>query len=57
MNDSYLEQRINIQLSAKLDRYANETFDTLKDFYDDKEMSRMKLFDRYNRFRGSRKET
>lgn len=31
MNDSYLEQP-----SAKLEKYANETFDMLKNFYNDK---------------------
>lgn len=51
MNDSYLEQP-----SAKLEKYANETFDMLKNFYNDKEVSRTKLFDIYNKFRESRKD-
>lgn len=56
MNDSYLEQRVNTQPFAKLEKYANEDFDILKDFYIDKEMSRTKLFDRYNKFRESRND-
>lgn len=56
MNDSNLGQRVNIQPSAKLKKYANKTFNMLKDFYNDKEMSRTKLFDRYNKFRESRKD-
>lgn len=56
MNDSYQEQRVNIQPSAKLEKYTNKTFDTLKAFYNDKEMSRTKLFAMYNKFRESRKE-
>lgn len=46
MSDSYLEQRVNIQPSAKLEKHAYKTFGMLKDFCDDKEMSRIKLFDR-----------
>lgn len=56
MKDNYLEQPVNIQPSAKLEKYANKTFDMLKHFYNDKEMSRTKLFDRYNKFRQSRKD-
>lgn len=56
MSNNYLEQRVNIQLSAKLEKYANKTFAMLRDFYNDKETSRTKLFDRYYKFRGSRKE-
>lgn len=55
MNDSCIEQRVNIQPSAKLEKYANKTFNMLKDFHNDKEMSRTKLSDRYNKFRESRK--
>ncbi|KAM7235433.1 hypothetical protein CapIbe_012619 [Capra ibex] len=53
MNDSYLEQRINIQPSAKLEKYAYKTFGMLKDFFSDKEMSKPKLFDRYNKIRSA----
>lgn len=56
MNDSYLEQRVNPLPSTKLKKYANETSDMLKDFYNDKEMSRTKLFDTYKKFRVSRKD-
>lgn len=56
MSDSYLEQKVNIQPSAKLEKYANKTFDIFKDFYNDNEMSRTKLFDRYNKFRESMKD-
>lgn len=56
MNDSYLEQRVNIQPSVKLEKYASKTFDMFKDFYNDKEMSRTKLFDKYKKFRQSRKD-
>lgn len=56
MNDSYLEQRVNIQPSVKLEKYANKTFGIFKDFYNDKEMSRTKLFDKYKKFRQSRKD-
>lgn len=56
MNDSYLEQRVNIQPSAKLEKCANKTFDMLKDFYNDKEMSRTKPFERYNKCGESRKD-
>lgn len=50
MNDSYLEQRVNIQPSVKLEIYANKTFDMFK------EMSRTKLFVKYKKFRQSRKD-
>lgn len=56
MNDSYLEQRVNIQPSVKLEKYANKTFNMFKDFYNDKEVSRTKLFDKYKKFRQSRKD-
>lgn len=56
MSDSYLEQRVNIQPSAKLEKHAYKTFGMLKDFCDDKEMSRIKLFDRWNKFRASMKD-
>lgn len=50
MNDSYLEQRVNIQPSLKLEIYANKTFDMFK------EMSRTKLFVKYKKFKQSRKD-
>lgn len=56
MNDNYQEQRVNIQPSAKLEKSINKTFDRLKDFYNEKEMSRTILFAMYNKFRESRKE-
>lgn len=56
MSDSYLEQKVNIQPSAKLETYANNTFDMLKAFYNHKEMSRTKIFDRYNKLRESMKD-
>lgn len=56
MNDSYLEQRVNIQPSVKSEKYANKSFDMFKDFYHDKEMSRTKVFDKYKKFRQSRKD-
>lgn len=37
MSDSYLEQRVNIQPTAKLEKYADENFDMVKDFCNDKE--------------------
>lgn len=36
MNDSYLEQK-GYQPSARLEKYSNEAFDILKNFYNDKE--------------------
>lgn len=56
MNDSYLEQRVNIQPSAKLEKYAYKTFGMLKDFCSDKEILKPKLFDRYNKIRVSVKD-
>lgn len=55
MNDSYLEQGVNIQPSVKLEICANKNFDMFEDFYNDKEMSRTKLFVKYKKFRQSRK--
>lgn len=55
MNDSYLEQRVNIQPTVKLEIYANKNFDMFKDFFNDKEMSRTKLSVKYKKFRQSRK--
>lgn len=36
MSDSYLEQRVNIQPSAKLENYVNKNSDMLKGSYNDK---------------------
>ena len=52
MNDSYLEQKVYIQPPAKLQKYTNENFD----FYNGKKLSRTRLFNRYNKFRESRKD-
>lgn len=51
---SYLEQRTNTQPTAKLKKHAGKSFDTLQYIYSDKEKSRKKLFNRCNKFRGSK---
>lgn len=56
MNDRYLEQRVNIQSSVKSEKYADRTFDMFKDFSNDKETSGTKVFDKYKKFRESRKD-
>lgn len=37
MSDSYLEPRADIPLSTRLEKYANEIFDIVKDYDNDKE--------------------
>lgn len=54
MIDSYLEQKVNSQHVVKLEKYAIESFDLLRIFC--QEMSIAKHFDRYNKFRGNRKD-
>lgn len=55
MSDSFLEQRVSVQPSAKLEKRAYRTFDMLKDSCKDKEMPRRELFDRCNKSRENRK--
>lgn len=56
MSNIYSEKGGKSHTSGRLEKFANEIFDILKDFHSDREQSRTKVFGKHNKFRVSRKD-